>query len=1188
MYRKMLLFSALVIMLSLAGASSALTDANLVGWWNFNDGTATDLSGYFPDVNEDDANGMLVGNAMIFGGELVMDGTGGVDCNDYVKFDCNDGFTIVFRVQYDNAGLGVFRQLISKDDNTGYRIGVNSTSKPQTYTTFHDPNSAHVGISSLDLNDEAWHHIAYLYDGSVIRIMTDTGQVGAAVDSIPTTGKVVTNGYTFKVGMGNNPGQNFIGKMDDVQIYNYGMSEYGVKRLVGAVNVNVSYDPSPADGAIGQPENAQFSWRAGEGAISHDVYFGTVNPPTLLGNDTPITADPGALAAGNTYYWRIDEVTSGGTVTGSVWSFSVSAVTAKVVDPYDGAQYVPIDANLVWQAGTGATGHNLYFGITNPPPAVDSNMQVVTYDPPADMNNGTVYYWRVDENPGPVIGTVWSFTTNSGSAAAFDDTGISTTGIRGWWKLDEGGGSWAYDSSGNGNTGVLIAGVELNGDAAVFNGTGKIDCGKDTSLDVDNAFTIMAKVKGSYPSGSTHLVGTHNSGYRFNTGAWAPGGPIFNYVVTNNGSAMNGAEVEVWDGDWHHVACVYDGSELRMYYNGIDRTENSALLTGNVLHDSDPFTLGNNPVGQGIIGQMRDARAYDRALTSVEIFAIAGNDPELPVAISPANNSININTKTALEWSAGVGVTSHEVYFGTDFNDVNDGIGTLISIQSGTRYPAIGTLNLTFNTTYYWRINELPTNASGTTWKFTTGGFIGLDGFESYTGGTNLRNTWVPEGYAAPSFIYLSKLSTDGRANSGSQSMRNNYFNSASFGYCGAYIDFGASLQDLTANGLAAMSLYFSGKTTNTITANDELYITLEDNDGNVATVYRDDDVNDSKLTTWQLWAVDIQDFVAVNADLNLAEIKKISIGVGKGGTGSTGDVYFDDVRFEISKCIPALGPLADLTDDCLVTYEDLKLVLEDYLESEGLHASSAPGTGPIGQWNFDNGNANDSGSGAAADGTLWGDAYIDNNELVLDTNTCGVDCGNDVPKLNITGNYTLTAFVKTTHTSNFQSVATKGENGEYRIDLTKNGSRIFSYLKTEVVGPNAVLVSGGPRLDDGEWHHLGVVYDGAALHVYVDGGIAHHNQSPISGTPVTDTDPFEIGNNQAIPSIEGFVGRIDDVELYNYALTAENLKYLASSRVSLVIPLPNPERELTGDGKINLKDIAKLGIEWLDEVLWP
>jgi hypothetical protein len=87
--------------------------------------------------------------------------------------------------------------------------------------------------------------------------------------------------------------------------------------------------PNPPDGATNFA-GTTLSWTAGKGAILHNVYLGT-DPAALLPKammQMPKTLDPGALAAGTTYYWRIDEFTPGGTVTGPVWSFStIGAVT---------------------------------------------------------------------------------------------------------------------------------------------------------------------------------------------------------------------------------------------------------------------------------------------------------------------------------------------------------------------------------------------------------------------------------------------------------------------------------------------------------------------------------------------------------------------------------------------------------------------------------------------------------------------------------------------------------------------------------------------------------------------------------------------------------------------------------------------------------------------------------------------
>jgi hypothetical protein len=55
--------------------------------------------------------------------------------------------------------------------------------------------------------------------------------------------------------------------------------------------------------------------------MSHQVYFGSIDPPPLVATTTSTSLDPGPLAPATTYFWRIDEVGPFGTVTGPAWSF---------------------------------------------------------------------------------------------------------------------------------------------------------------------------------------------------------------------------------------------------------------------------------------------------------------------------------------------------------------------------------------------------------------------------------------------------------------------------------------------------------------------------------------------------------------------------------------------------------------------------------------------------------------------------------------------------------------------------------------------------------------------------------------------------------------------------------------------------------------------------------------------------
>src|SRR6185369_3252615 len=83
--------------------------------------------------------------------------------------------------------------------------------------------------------------------------------------------------------------------------------------------------PNPASGATGVSTSPTLTWTAGSNATSHDVRFGTANPPPFVQNQAGTSYAPGTLAAGTTYFWRIDEKNSSGTTTGTVWSFTTAA-----------------------------------------------------------------------------------------------------------------------------------------------------------------------------------------------------------------------------------------------------------------------------------------------------------------------------------------------------------------------------------------------------------------------------------------------------------------------------------------------------------------------------------------------------------------------------------------------------------------------------------------------------------------------------------------------------------------------------------------------------------------------------------------------------------------------------------------------------------------------------------------------
>jgi hypothetical protein len=209
-------------------------------------------------------------------------------------------------------------------------------------------------------------------------------------------------------------------------------------------------NPSPANAATDQTLSVDLSWTAGAGADSHDVYFGTDSTPDageFKGNQTGVTYDPGTLSANTTYYWRIDEVNTNGTTTGTVWSFTTygSPGAASNPSPANSATDVSTSTNLSWTAGANAESHDVYFGTDSTPDAGEfqGNQAGTNFDP-GTLSISTNYYWRIDEvnQAGTTTGTVWSFTTTSSSVTVptvnvLDAGTITIDGNTGDWNLSE-------------------------------------------------------------------------------------------------------------------------------------------------------------------------------------------------------------------------------------------------------------------------------------------------------------------------------------------------------------------------------------------------------------------------------------------------------------------------------------------------------------------------------------------------------------------------------------------------------------------------------------------------------------------------------------------------------------------------------------------------------------------------------
>lgn len=90
-----------------------------------------------------------------------------------------------------------------------------------------------------------------------------------------------------------------------------------------------AHSPYPTNFASKVTVLPQLSWTAGIGSQTHDIYFGTTDPPPFVVNTTEIFFKTKLLEHNSKYYWRIDEVNNNGITEGDTWVFTTKNKIAK-------------------------------------------------------------------------------------------------------------------------------------------------------------------------------------------------------------------------------------------------------------------------------------------------------------------------------------------------------------------------------------------------------------------------------------------------------------------------------------------------------------------------------------------------------------------------------------------------------------------------------------------------------------------------------------------------------------------------------------------------------------------------------------------------------------------------------------------------------------------------------------------
>jgi concanavalin A-like lectin/glucanase superfamily protein len=297
------------------------------------------------------------------------------------------------------------------------------------------------------------------------------------------------------------------------------------------------------------------------------------------------------------------------------------------------------------------------------------------------------------------------------------------------------------------------------------------------------------------------------------------------------------------------------------------------------------------------------------------------------------------------------------------------------------------------------------------------------------------------------------------------------------------------------------------------------MYVGLEDSAGQLAFVTDGDLVVTNE---WMPLAIPFSEFVGVNP----AAITKMIIGIGDRDNPTldgSGLVYLDDIRL-------IRPPSVDPGPDGLLAHYTFEGSLEDS-------------------------------SGNALDGTAAGDPVYGQGPAgqgsAMDFD--GIDDVVELGQLDVVGGgMTLTAWIKpdTFAISDARIISKATEwagDSHFWMMSTQAETQLRFRLKTDEGPTIATLVSPDPVLEAGVWMHVAATWDGATMRIYRDGvevGSMAKGGSAVAVDPTVsaaigsqpsdafDTDPSHVA--------KFFDGLIDEVRIYNRALSETEVRYLA------------------------------------------
>jgi len=307
--------------------------------------------------------------------------------------------------------------------------------------------------------------------------------------------------------------------------------------------------------------------------------------------------------------------------------------------------------------------------------------------------------------------------------------GSADPNLVGWWKLDDGSGDVAVDSSGKTVDGTLLGKPTWSVDG-VDGGCLLFD-GSDDYIFIDGQYKLpmytMAVWFREDSPGQRDIISAYAPtvlhGILLEVGSDGKLRFLNRFPLGTGGGNNIYSTASYSDGLWHHAAITKSLTEIALF---VDGQEAGRMSDTSAFGASEAFgvALGcldnERGLARQFLGAMDDVRIYNRALTAAEIKTL------IPVKVkatkpSPADGALAVSL-ALFQWTKGDTAKLHDVYLGTS-PDLTDADRKATHQPLTLYYYALG---LQPGTTYYWRVDEVEADGvtlhTGNVWSFVAQG----------------------------------------------------------------------------------------------------------------------------------------------------------------------------------------------------------------------------------------------------------------------------------------------------------------------------------------------------------------------------------------------------------------------------------------------------------------------------------